>query len=255
MRIALRRLRAALQLFRPVISPQVSEPLRSEIKWLNDELAPARDWDVFLTETVQPLLRQGGLNSHPDQALADLATVSEDFAARSFGRACEALRSTRYTRLLLIFGRWLVRHAWHEGLAAEQQGRLSMCMDRFAAKTIESMHRKVYKLGRKLDQLTPEQRHRLRIRVKKLRYAAEYVAEIYPNKRSREYLARIGRLQSMLGNLNDAIVALSLLDQAGLTQSPARGWVGGWHAYQAEAQVQDLAAAWKAFMRCKPFWC
>jgi inorganic triphosphatase YgiF len=250
MRVALRRLRAALALFRSVIPPEASEPLQGEIEWLNDELAPARDWDVFVMETVRPLLR----HDSSDEALAQLAAVSESFAERSFTRACEALRSERYTRLLLAFGRWLVRRAWRERLDAPAQQRLSTTMEAFAAEIMESIHRKVNKLGKRLARLTPEERHRLRIRVKKLRYAGEYVAEIFPNKRSRKYLACLSKLQSVLGNLNDATVAQHLFEEAGLDQSPARPWVRGWHACQEEMELETLTSAWEAFNRCKPFW-
>jgi inorganic triphosphatase YgiF len=250
MRVALRRLRAAQHLFHPVIPIEASGPLSEEIKWLNDELAAARDWDVLVTETVEPLLQRGAL----DDTLAELERAAQTYAARSFARACEALRSVRYTRLLLGLGRWLVCRAWREGLGTEPQQRLSLPLVRFAAETLEPLHRKVHKLGRRLTQLTPEQRHRLRIRVKRLRYAGEYIAELYPSKRLRRYLAQLSKLQSALGALNDAAVAERLLQEAGLAQSPARAWVLGWHACKQEMELKTLTAAWKAFTRCKPFW-
>jgi triphosphatase len=94
----------------------------------------------------------------------------------------------------------------------------------------------------------------MRIRVKKLRYAAEYLGEVFASKRTRKYLRRLVSLQDALGTLNDTVVAEHLLEQAGLAQSPALHLVRGWHACKAQAQLALLPDLWKAFARCKPFW-
>jgi len=63
-RVALRRLRAALTLFRDAVGPVEARLVRAmaaEAKWLAGECGPARDLHVFLTETVEdvpPLVKR-----------------------------------------------------------------------------------------------------------------------------------------------------------------------------------------------------
>ena len=58
MRVASRRLRSALQTFKPVLSPQVVTPLRAELRWLAGELGVARDAEVLRDRMPQPCTRR-----------------------------------------------------------------------------------------------------------------------------------------------------------------------------------------------------
>ena len=71
-------------------------------------------------------------------------------------------------------------------------------------------HRKALKRGRDFARLTPVERHRLRIALKKLRYATEFFHSPYPKKRTHAYLAALKELQDTLGHLNDVAVAETL---------------------------------------------
>ena len=54
-RVGVRRLRSAFALFRDLLPDESLEGLRGELRWLGGELGPARDLDVFLTGTLEPL--------------------------------------------------------------------------------------------------------------------------------------------------------------------------------------------------------
>src|SRR5687768_14557855 len=56
MRVALRRLRSAISAFSGVLPPKAREPVSKELKWVGRALGPARDWDVFVIETLPPLM-------------------------------------------------------------------------------------------------------------------------------------------------------------------------------------------------------
>src|SRR5579859_1327131 len=65
MRVGLRRLRAAMTMFKPLLGDPVSQSLRSELRWLQQTLGAARDWDVLLADTVAPLEEQfGGMSGY-----------------------------------------------------------------------------------------------------------------------------------------------------------------------------------------------
>ena len=247
MRVGLRRLRAVLKAFRPLIPSAASAALREEIKWLDDALGGARDWDVLVNDTVLPLM----LNCAPDPVLNDLRGTAQRLAGQCYADARATLESSRYTRLLLDLGSWLVRRAWRELAPGDA---LESSLEKLAPEILEPQHRKLLKLGDSLADLSPEQRHQMRIRVKKLRYAGEYLGEIFTPRRTRKYLRRLVSLQDALGALNDMVVAEHLLEQAGLAQDPALLLVRGWHACKAQAQLALLPERWKAFARCKPFW-
>lgn len=67
-RVALRRLRAAMSLFRGVVADERLNAIKAEVKWMGQEIGPARDLDVFISEALRPLRRQ-----YPkDTTLADI---------------------------------------------------------------------------------------------------------------------------------------------------------------------------------------
>ncbi|MGH8772251.1 MAG: CHAD domain-containing protein, partial [Burkholderiales bacterium] len=94
-------------------------------------------------------------------------------------------------------------------------------------------------------------RHRLRIAVKKLRYAAEFFASLFAKKRAQKYIASLMALQDVLGTLNDAAVAGRLL--ASLPNAPeASGMVRAFTV--AKAQMSGLEPAWENWSHAKTFW-
>src|SRR5204862_1765159 len=60
MRVAVRRLRSLLILFGSCLEPHVSTRFETELKRLGEVLGTARDWDVFVTETLSQATEDGG---------------------------------------------------------------------------------------------------------------------------------------------------------------------------------------------------
>ena len=80
----------------------------------------------------------------------------------------------------------------------------------FATHLLGKRQRKALKRGQQFEQLSAEERHRLRIALKKLRYATEFFEALYPKKHTKPYLAALKDLQDGLGHLNDVAVAQRL---------------------------------------------
>jgi CHAD domain-containing protein len=103
MRVALRRLRATLRAFRPLLDRSGTEPLRAELRWLSDLLGPVRDGDVpaqRLAEAVAaepPELVIGPVAARIRQRLA--AT-----AARARADLVEGISSDRFSSLVAAGG-------------------------------------------------------------------------------------------------------------------------------------------------------
>ncbi len=253
LRVGLRRLRSCVALLRKHVPPERVAPLVEELRWLGRALNPARDWDVFMTETLPPLLR-----AFPeDSGLAELHARGTRLRRASNAAAREVVRSTRYTSLLLAAGGALAR----EDLAAltAGAGELAGPVGALAARLIERRDAKLRKRGAALRESTPEARHAVRIAAKRLRYAAEFFATLYPPKRVKRYIVALEDIQDTLGELNDLATAERLLaDAAGGTEQSldprAAGIVTGWCAAAASQALARLAGDWKRIKAAKTFW-
>src|SRR5262245_28120308 len=74
MRVAIRRMRTALEVFAEAVPDAVASPLQGELRWLSGALGQARDWDVFIAATLRPAL--SARPRHP--GLRALRAASED---------------------------------------------------------------------------------------------------------------------------------------------------------------------------------
>jgi len=221
MRVGLRRLRSALQLFKDAI--RLPDDLALELRWLVSVLGPARDWEVFCGITLPQLIVRSA-------AKADLALLQKEAMAIAQEQAREAraaVQSPRYGSLLSALNLWLDKRAWRDDLhvtaGAAGRGKQAMPLAVFASTRLVRRHRSLVRCGARLDVGDPATHHRLRIAVKRARYTVEFFRSLYPAKAIRRYLKTLDVLQDSLGSLNDMAVACTLLDA--LATSP-RGAVG-----------------------------
>ena len=110
MRVGLRRLRAALSLFKDMLEGRETAAIKKDLKWLTDQLGPARDYDVLVSEAIAPVLKQ-----HPDRQ--ELRLLESDFeAAQHKGHALarSAVESPRYRRILLDTALWVLDGEWRK---------------------------------------------------------------------------------------------------------------------------------------------
>jgi len=239
-RVALRRLRAALTLFRDAVGPVEARLVRAmaaEAKWLAGECGPARDLHVFLTETVEdvpPLVKR----------------IAARLAKAHLERARAALSGARYN----AFDGQLT--AFVEEALPHGNGRL----DAFGSDLLERRHRKVEQRGRHLAQLGGKELHRLRIAIKKQRYAATFLRPAFASREAKAYIEATVRLQGALGALNDRAVAAQMLDDIAVAARPSEDVTRLLRqlAKQAESgekrRRHKLERAWKQFRKAECFW-
>jgi inorganic triphosphatase YgiF len=179
MRVGLRRVRAAMSLFRDIVADSGSERVKTELKWLAGTLAPARDLDVFMAEVLVPLREE-----HPDhQGLGDICHDIEMRRRRGYADAVAACRSERYQTVLLDIMEWIESGPWRTSDEPLLQSRREQPITALAADELSRRRRKIIKAGKNLRECSAEERHELRIRSKKLRYAVEFFAGVFPGKR------------------------------------------------------------------------
>src|SRR5690606_8151220 len=207
MRVGLRRLRSALDLFATAI--ECPTFLQEEWKWLAGELGGARDWEVLATSTLETL----GSRMPANVDIESLKHAALDQAAANRSRAAQAVQSVRHTRLQLQFAEWMMSKAWRTLAPAGDAPDVNMSLKKFARQVLQHRQQRLNKRSRRLDQNDPETRHRFRIAAKKMRYAMEFFGALYPKSAVRKYLAPLSAMQDELGWLNDAAVAMDLLLQ------------------------------------------
>ena len=258
MRVALRRLRAALQLFKPSLPPDQYGWIITEAKWLTAELSAARAWDVFAEEFLAPAARLYG----KDQEFDSLMTAVEQVRQQSRQRGRDALGAKRYTEFLLRLSAWLSSQAWHDQSVTERTTRLLDPIGEHCVKLLQKRDRHVRKQGQDVENLSDDALHELRLAVKKLRYVVNFFENLYPTKQAKAYRKHLAGLQDRLGYLNDVAVADTLVreladtgeDQTFQTSVYASGLIVGWHRHAAITARSSLAKDMAAFLRTKPFW-
>ncbi|MBL8251315.1 MAG: CHAD domain-containing protein [Candidatus Competibacter sp.] len=251
MRVAFRRLRSGLKLFRSLVPREASAELVDDLRWLNGFLGPARDWDVFLQEGLATLF-----DHFPRKRGLVLFRGKAETIRRTRRRALrQALSEPRYPTMLRRFADWLERRAWRDRIDDERRQRLAEPALAFSTPLLERNHRRVVKRGEAFAELSAEARHGLRIRIKELRYALDFFASCYPSASVKAYLAALSQLQDSLGIMNDAAVAHRLLDEMGLTSSSAaRQVIEGWTGCRMEMCKAQFEELWQQFMACERSW-
>src|SRR6266446_4895796 len=164
MRVALRRLRAAISLFADMLLDPQTEEMKSQFKWITQELGPARELHVFISRVVRPIAR--GKPNGPGVAV--LARDLQQRREEAFARACAAVESTRFRSLVLDTACWIEAGDWTRNpddltrLVREQP------IVGAAADELRRRWKKLLKAGAQLRELDPERRHRMRLQAKKL---------------------------------------------------------------------------------------
>lgn len=228
-RVALRRLRAAYALFRPALADPQLEDLRHELRWFTGQLGEARNLDV--------LLQQRGLPRPLRKSLKEERNVAYD-------QVVEAMGSKRLRLLLIDLLAWLELGRWRQNNKAMRP-------------LPDFVSRRLYKWWQKvahhddLRSMRSEERHELRIEIKKLRYGLEFVQPLHVRAegKQKQFYKGVERIQESLGRLNDLATAQDISKQFGYKLHP-KG-----EAHRIEAKC--LASAQTSLERLKkigPYW-
>lgn len=252
MRVAIRRLRSALGLFGGPFRAAL-HPLEDDLRWLARVLGAARDLDVFDDEVFRPAADAHG----EDVRFAALTATVRARRQDAWNDVLAVLASERFRRLMLSLAAAALGKAWLEN-ATKAAGRPAALL---ARKRIAKRHAQAVKVGKKIEELDAQSRHKLRIRLKKLRYAVEFFSSLFPKGAVGTYLARLAALQEVLGHMNDAAVARSVVDGflAGEQENAADvgytcGVIAGWHLGHWREHRKALRRRWRSFAHLKPLW-
>ncbi len=234
-RVATRRLRAVLRAARPLLDPAWTGSLRNELAWLGGALGPVRDLDVLLerlraeTEDLEPAERSAA------GRFLELLGEERDADRKEM---LEAMTSPRYAELLTRL----------EAAAVAPRGQeADVSLRDLAAREFRKLRKAVRALP---TDPSDAELHRVRIHGKRARYAAE-LAEGVVGKPARRFVEDAKRLQDVVGEHQDAVVAeeriRGLLDRVHnpLAYLAAGRIVEREHARRSEARAA-FPEAWAA---------
>jgi len=256
MRVALRRMRSACSLLRREIGAPSLAGFNAEAKWLAQLLGAARDWDVFVRETII------APSEAVEKSLFDfdgLRTAAEPHRLAAYAALREALASRRYNRFQLSLRRWIETHGWRNELEDRSLAVLLEPAPVFACRVLTRLHRTVLRRGDHFRRLEPTARHRVRVELKKLRYAVEFFrGALGESAEAKHYIGQLAQLQDDLGLDHDASVAWPLLcalarDSVALDVQRSIGMVMGWQA-RGRFEVGRLHKSWQQFKSMSTFW-
>lgn len=211
LRVATRRLRAALHVFGDMLRPGDVRALRRMLRTLARVTGPARDWDVFARRVP-----------------ASLRPAAERRRRGAYIPLRGVLRAPQF---------WLLPRS---------RATPRVPLPVFARRVLERADRKALRRGARIDWSRAAKRHALRIRLRRLRYAGEFLHGAFPDADPGPFIRSLKDLQDLLGELNDLEVARRL--RAELTGSAPRSGA------RAAKLLAQLPAAWNAFTEAPRFW-
>jgi inorganic triphosphatase YgiF len=238
-RVALRRLRTGLRIFRSALPRRFAAHWSNEWKALTNQLGDARNWDVFATEWMPELMEGGGPGNGADAAATEAlqAWVQQQRHA-AWQRAADALGSREHALRLLAFTRAVLRLSPADAAPTAASAGDGLAV--WARATLSERHAGLRQQARAARRLGPEGRHALRLSLKKLRYAQEFLASVLPPKRVARSTAVLADAQALLGRLNDLSTAHTLL--GAVAAGPASALVVHWQqSLQARLDAGLLA--------------
>jgi CHAD domain-containing protein len=264
LRVGLRRLHVAFSAFGEEFRSPVLRDLKTRTKAFTDAVAPARDLDVFIEQLFGPLEK---LFEH-EEAFKTLRQRAEDARERAWDAVVEHISGADFA----VFQDDVAAAAEARSWLGAQSGTVDLRARLAVRVPVKSASRRmmdehlmrVLKRGRKAKALDSQACHRLRISLKKLRYAGEFYGPLYKKKAVKRYLGHVKQLQDMLGALNDvsqvrAVLGRLTADETISQHSQAdlyfaAGLVNGWHRARADRMGKKALKRLEKFKRLDPFW-
>ena len=243
LRVGLRRLRSGLRVFREFAPAEQTRSLIDALRGALPALGAARDWDVT-TEALERRIVPAAGGSIDYAPLLRWARRRRTEARREARRTAG---SSAFQQILLDALIWAEQAAGRNEAASAPLAR-AQTLEAFAARKVARLARKVSAAGAQCAWPDPAQRHRLRIRLKRLRYVCEFFAVCFKRKRIKRYLAHLEDLQDLLGELNDIETLRRLLaPYSGADRRLQDAFIQGWLRAREDALSEMLDAAWRAF--------
>ena len=256
LRVALRRMRSAMGIFRKTITLPELEDIRSEARRIASALGPARECDAFRQNALSGPFRNQSKRFTAAATLIEIVEIRRQEAYQSARRTIEDPATTLF---VLDVQSFLLRRAWRTAIAPQDLTLLTSEARAFAGPVLGRLRQRVLKRGKTLPDMPDDERHELRIALKNLRYAIEFFGSLFGNSKGvRDFLRMVADLQEDLGIHNDSVTAESFITTLDVENNAeaqfAAGYLLGYYRHATIAADTHLSKKWKNFRRATAFW-
>lgn len=231
-RVAWRRARAAMSLFKPLLArDERGLDLKIRMREIVLPLGPARDADVLLKRAVK--------EAWPVQHTRPLRGRRRS----TYAVAVALLRSPQWREMKADLNAWLDDPAWLDSARDLRDAPARRLTD----SALGRRHARIAAAGPHLDSLAAHDLHRVRIEGKKLRYGCEFFGGLYadaPGSSPVAFADALSGMQDAFGEANDIAVAVHTLAAHAIPTDHV----------DARADRAHAIAAWTEVMALRPFW-
>jgi CHAD domain-containing protein len=237
LRVGVRRLRSALRAFRELLRRRRADAVERPWRMMMRTLGAARDWDVF----------QASLEA------SDLELQARKRRGAAQRRVRALVGSPRFGTTRLRTFAWAQSRQWRRNAQPAEP------LAHFARRALQRLYDRLLGTAGGIDWRDPARRHRVRIRVKRMRYGCDCFATAFKGKRVDAFVQQLRTLQDVLGEMNDIEVQRALLRKLVPRGSPLKivqieSAVRARLAARERELIAALDPAWAAFEARRPFW-
>lgn len=233
LRVAVRRMRAAISIFAEILAGDRLAHFRGELRWIAAALDLARDLDVLIASADDEVMR-APLRRARAQACTD---------------AIAALTAPRLRALVHDLAEWITAGTWL--VAPIDKSRTERPITALAADALDRCRRRVERHGRHWQRLDDDGLHRLRTSVKKLHHATDFFGALFQGdkagRRRKAFRADLATLQQQLGELHDQAIGAALLAKFDIADTSK-------HRPRRKPMLADAAKSRDAVIAAKRFW-
>ncbi len=200
-RIATRRIRVALRIFRDFIHPLTRQTFKEEFRAYGNQMGRARDLDVLLNGLLSEQCPPN-VNAEDYQ---DLRLRIAKIRNREFRKMRKKLKSKQFRNLIKKYD------AWCSNPLSLGKKNAYPDLHGFVLDTLDEGRAELMLKGRDLDDYSVEDLHELRKYVKRARYYVRFFASLLKPETVRQAYDLLVPMQDSLGHVNDVSVGTKLL--------------------------------------------
>jgi triphosphatase len=253
LRVAVRRVRSALELFSPHLEQHAKSLFEDELRHAGQTIGEARDWDVFCDEILPQV------SETPEaRKLSEMMKLPAE-GRRAAGRqtCARQLQDPPFRALVLGLAAWMEEGRVDSGQVGDDS--LKRDIGDIAGTLLDRLDAKATKRGRAVrPDASPTELHPLRKSLKKVRYSVEFLKSIFPPKKAKRFLRHLRKLQEALGEINDAAMATRLAEGLAadkhLELAPSVAAISLSRGRAAQDAMKALAKKWQAYCDEPRFW-
>jgi CHAD domain-containing protein len=254
-RVGLRRFDALLEFYKNIV--EIPEELKSELKWLNQQLSIVRDRDVLIHSTLPKInSKHVDVTKYPEAMLTNYLVNHLDLEEKH-KKIIALFRSQRYFKLFKKLTEYIIDSDWRQEFLTKKSSLMIQGIKSVASVKLKKQRKKINNLYKYINIKQQESVHKIRIATKRLRYNAELLQSLYPQKKVSAYIKKLIKLQDCLGLMNDIKVANQLLKEiCHVNNDFLRDYKNIKRSLKTNLKVKQrqVDASWRNFKQATPFW-